>query len=176
MTDEDPKEPTGSSFDKIAGAQSHPPPSTGKGAGPRWIVVALVVSVALNLAVAGLAAGAWLRDGPGRDLPREMSFGPFTKALSDADRRELRRALGDREPGFRAAREAARAELAAFLDTLRADPFDPAAAESALAAIARRATDRLDLGRDLMTGRVLAMSESERKAFADRLERSLKRR
>jgi uncharacterized membrane protein len=132
--------------------------------------------VALNLAVAGLAAGAWLREGPGRGMPRDMSFGPFTEALSDSDRRELRRALADRAPGFREARKEMRADLEALLQTLRADPFDPAATEAALSAVARRATDRLDLGRDLLAERILAMSDAERQAFADRLERGLKRR
>jgi hypothetical protein len=69
-----------------------------------------------------------------------------------------------------------RADVEDLLATLRADPFDPAAAEAALAAITRRATDRLDLGRELMADRILAMSDAERLAFADRLERGLKRR
>ena len=151
-------------------------PKTPPGPAPRWMSIALAVSVALNLAVAGLVIGAWLKDGPDRGLPREMSFGPFTEALSDGDRRELRRALGDRAPGFREARAEARDELVALLGTLRATPFDPAAAQSALTAITRRATDRLDLGRDLIEARILEMSDAERLAFADRLERGLKRR
>jgi uncharacterized membrane protein len=151
-----------------------PIPPTASG-GPRWIKVALAVSVALNLAVAGLAAGAWLREGPGRGMPRDMSFGPFTEALSDGDRKELRQALGDRAPGFREARREMRADFDLLLATLRADPFDPTAAEAALAGITRRATDRLDLGRELLAGRILAMTDAERQAFADRLERGLKR-
>ena len=144
--------------------------------GPRWMRIALAVSVALNLAVAGLAIGAWVKEGPGRGLPREMSFGPFTDALSEADRKEIRKSLGDHASGFRAEREAARAELVALLATLRAAPFDPVAARSALAAITSRATDRLELGRSLIEARILAMSDAERLAFADRLERGLKRR
>jgi hypothetical protein len=69
-----------------------------------------------------------------------------------------------------------RAELAALLATLRAEPFDPAATETALGAIARRTTDRLDLGSELLADRILAMTAAERLAFADRLERGLKRR
>lgn len=143
--------------------------------GPRWMKLALAVSVALNLAVAGLAAGAWLREGPRRGMPHDMSFGPFTEALNDVDRRELRRAFAERLPGFREARQEIRTDLETLLATLRADPFDQTAAEDALAAIARRAGDRLDLGRDLIAGRIVAMSATERRAFADRLERGLKR-
>jgi uncharacterized membrane protein len=143
--------------------------------GRRWVQVALAVSVGLNLAVAGLAIGAWIKDGPGRGMPRDLSFGPFTEALSDGDRHALRDALGEKGQGFRAEREAMRGELAALLVTLRATPFDPAAAEAALSAITRRAADRLDLGRELIEARILAMSDAERMAFADRLERGLKR-
>jgi uncharacterized membrane protein len=156
-----------------------PPPAPGApqgSGGAKWIKVALAISVALNLAVAGLAAGAWMREGRDRGLPREMSFGPFTEALSDGDRRELRRALGERLPAMREARQETRAELVALLETLRAVPFDPVAAEAAMSAISRRAMERLDLGRDLIADRILAMSDAERLAFADRLERGLKRR
>jgi uncharacterized membrane protein len=156
-----------------------PPQTPGAGqasGGANWIKVALAISVALNLAVAGLAAGAWMREGRERGMPRDMSFGPFTEALDDSDRRELRRALGDRMPGFREARQEMRADLAALLATLRAVPFDPVAAEAAMSTISRRATERLDLGRDLIADRILAMSDAERLAFADRLERGLKRR
>ena len=61
-------------------------------AAPRGVKIALAVSVALNLAVAGLAVGAWLGDGPHKGMPRDMSFGPFSEALDDADRRAIRRA------------------------------------------------------------------------------------
>lgn len=169
MTDAAPNTP------ETPGPETPITPPTGS-SGPRWIKIALAVSVALNLAVAGLAAGAWLREGHGRSMPRDMSFGPFTEALSDLDRRELRRAFGDRGPGFREARQQMRVDLAALLASLRADPFDPAATEAALTVVARRTTERLDLGRDLITGRILAMTDAERQAFADRLERGLKRR
>jgi uncharacterized membrane protein len=166
MTDPEPMAPA-------TPVERPPAPEAG---GSRWIKIALAVSLALNLAVAGLAAGAWLREGRDGGMSRDMSFGPFTEALNDADRRELRRALGDRAPGFREARREMRADLEQLLATLRAVPFDPAAAEAALATIATRASDRLDLGRELMAGRILAMSDAERQAFADRLERGLKRR
>ena len=157
------------------GLDAPPPVLPTASGGSRWITIALAASVALNLAVAGLAAGAWLREGPGRGMPRDMSFGPFTEALSESDRKELRRALGKHAPGFRENRQEMRADLARLLASLRADPFDPNAAETALSAIARRATDRLVLGRELLAGRILAMSDAERKSFADRLERGMKR-
>jgi uncharacterized membrane protein len=156
-----------------------PPPRPAGGpsgqATPRWMKIALVVSVALNLAVAGLVLGAWLGDGPHKGMPRDLSFGPFSDALSDADRRALRKDLMGRAGEFRSSREAARAEFVALLNALRADPFDPAAMTAALTAIETRNAERLDLGRSLIEARLIAMSAAERKAFADRLEKGLRR-
>ena len=144
--------------------------------GSRGIKIALAVSVALNLAVVGLAAGAWLKDGPTRGMPRDLSFGPFSEALSDEDRRALRKALFDRAPAFRETRAAARAEFAALVAALRADPFDASAVQTALAAIETRYTQRLALGRSLIEARILEMSAEERLAFAERLDKGLRRR
>ncbi|MCX7286659.1 MAG: periplasmic heavy metal sensor [Rhodobacterales bacterium] len=144
--------------------------------GPKWIRTALAVSVALNLAVAGLAVGAFLKGGPGRGMPHDLSFGPFSDALDGDDRRALRMALMDRMPSFRESRAEARAEFATLLDALRASPFDGAALQSALAAIETRNADRLELGRSLIEARILQMTEDERLAFAERLEKGLRRR
>ncbi|MDM7933394.1 periplasmic heavy metal sensor [Tabrizicola sp.] len=141
----------------------------------RGLKIALAISVALNLAVAGMVAGAWLKDGPSRGMPRDLSFGPFSEALSLEDRRALRKSLIDRAPGFRETRQAAQAEFAALLDALRASPFDPGAVQSALAAIEARNAGRLELGRGLIEARIAQMSDADRLAFADRLEKGLRR-
>lgn len=154
-----------------AAPPSAAPPKTGSG-----LKIALAVSVALNLAVAGIVAGAWLRDGGSRGMPRDLSFGPFSEALSPEDRRALRKSLLDRAPGFRDARKAAQAEFADLLGALRADPFDPAAVQSALVAIEARNAGRLELGRSLIEARITQMSAADRLAFADRLENGLRRR
>jgi uncharacterized membrane protein len=143
--------------------------------GPRWMKIALVISVALNLAVAGLVLGAWLGDGPRKGMPRDMSFGPFSEALSDADRRALRKGLMDRMGEFRSSREAARADFEALLVALRADPFDAVAMTTALTAIETRNAERLALGRNLIATRIAEMTPEERQAFADRLEKGLRR-
>lgn len=141
----------------------------------RGVKIALALSVALNLAVAGLAVGAWLGDGPRRGMPHDMSFGPFSAALDDADRRALRRALLDRLGEFRQQRKAAEAEFATLVASLRAEPFDPAAMQAALTAIESRNAERLHLGRSMIETRLIEMSPEERQAFADRLERGLHR-
>jgi uncharacterized membrane protein len=157
-----------------------PPPAvptpTAAPTASRWVKPALIVSVALNLAVAGLVLGAWLGDGHRNGMPRDMSFGPFSEALNDQDRKALRRELMERVGEFRTSREATRAEFETLLAALRADPFDPEVMRSALAAIETRNAERLQLGRSLIETRLIEMSPQDRQAFADRLERGLKRR
>lgn len=153
-----------------------PPSSSAQPSGGRGVKIALAISVALNLAVGGVVVGALLKDGPDRRMPRDLSFGPFSEAFSPEDRRALRRELTDRAPDFRANRTAARAEFSTLLASLRADPFDPAAMQSALVAIEVRNAGRLELGRTMIEARIAQMAESDRLAFADRLENGLRRR
>jgi len=152
-----------------------PPPVPAVPATSRGVKIALALSVALNLAVAGLAVGAWLGDGRHHGMPRDMSFGPFSAALDDTDRRAIRKALMERLGEFREQRAAARAEFETLLATLRADPFDAAALKAALAALEARNAERLDLGRSLIETRLVEMTPEERAAFADRLEKHLRR-
>ena len=70
-----------------------PAPAPALSKSGRGLRIALAISVALNLAIAGLVAGAVLRNhAPGgrEDVARELGFGPFTEALSREDRRALR--------------------------------------------------------------------------------------
>ena len=119
--------------DPQTNAPPPPLPSTSRG-----VKIALAVSVALNLAVAGLAAGAWLRDGPRGGMPRDMSFGPFSEALDDADRKSIRRSLLERVGEFREQRKAAKAEFEALLVALRAEPFRSRESSARSACIPRR--------------------------------------
>jgi Heavy-metal resistance len=146
------------------------PPHTGRG-----VKIALALSLALNLGVAGLAVGAWLKEGRDKGIPREISFGPFSAALDPEDRRALRSQLIERAPDFKAGRLQESAEFGTLLGALRAAPFDPGAMQSAMAAIETRNADRLALGRSLIEARILAMSDADRLAFADRLEAGLRR-
>jgi uncharacterized membrane protein len=156
-----------------------PPDPASPAAGPKsgkGLRIALGVSVALNLLVAGLVAGALLRDGGPRErVVRDLDFGPFTEALSPKDRAELRRAFIDRSPNPRGTRAEMRSDLEAFLSALRADPFDPVALEQVMVNQQGRMAQRIELGQDLLLERLAAMDARERGAFADRLERRLRR-
>lgn len=139
--------------------------------------IALAVSVALNLAVAGVAAGAMLKGGPdgGRmEMGRELGFGPFTEALSRDDRRALREALVSKAPELRDNRRQRGQDAQEVLATLRADPFAPDALTAVMDAQQRRMESQLQLGQDLLREFLISMSPEARAAFADRLEQRLR--
>jgi uncharacterized membrane protein len=140
-----------------------------------WLRWALVLSLGLNLLVAGLLAGAWLRGGPPGERFRDPGFGPFAAALSDDDRRALRRAFVRHMPEMRENRMALRADMQDVLAALRADPFDAAALDAAMDAAMSRLAGRIAVGQDLLAERIAAMDPAERAAFADRLEAALQR-
>ncbi len=137
---------------------------------PRWMRLALIASLAVNLAVAGLVGGAVLshRDEGhrGRD-GRESAIGVITQALSREDRRALR-------AGMLASRQERRAavaeDLKALSAALRAQPFDPAAVQTVFERQIGRMSDGLRRGQDIIAARFAAMTAAERTALADRLD------
>jgi uncharacterized membrane protein len=142
----------------------------------RGLRIALAVSVALNLGILGMMAGAWFNhDGPagrGGDF-RDLGFGPFTEALSPADRAALRKAFIARMPDLREARRAMRQTQQDLLAALRADPFDRARLETVLAAQSDRSASQLAMGQSLLKDLLVQMTPEARRSFADRLEERL---
>lgn len=140
----------------------------------RWLRVALFVSLALNLMVAGLVAGAVWRGG-GRPIGMHgPGFGAFEAALDTSDRAALRRAFLARsgEPG--SPQRETRAHMEAILAALRAAPFDEAALAGAMAAAVAHTEARLQLGQTLMMEHIAALPAAQRAAFADRLEAGMR--
>lgn len=148
--------------------------AVGKAPG-KGVRIALAVSVALNLAVAGLFAGSFLKDhedGGPRGV-REIGFGPFSEALSRDDRKALRRALLARMPEMRQARQEAAQDAQTLLGVLRAEPFDPGQLTAVLETQRVRMAGRFEVGQGLMRDLLVAMTPEARRAFADRLEKRL---
>lgn len=141
----------------------------------RGLRIALALSVALNLAFIGMAAGALLRGGPHDRMTRDLDFGPFAEAFSRDDRIELRRDFFERAGDMRQMRAALRDDLAGLIALLRADTLDRAELDRLLARQGARLAQRLELGQALVVERIAAMSPAERDAFANRLERALDR-
>lgn len=146
----------------------------------RWLMPLLILSLGVNLMVAGIVAGSWLSpDGPrkrddGQRAVRGVLGEPFFRALPDDQRREMaREVLGDRER-FREGREALRERFENFLAALRAETFDRAELERLLADQRQAAVRRQDFGEALLLDRLEAMTQAERAAYADALENRLK--
>lgn len=136
--------------------------------------IALAVSVALNLAVVGVAAGAFLHGHDGPDGVRELGFGPFTEALSQEDRAGLRRALIAKMPEMRQVRREVMQDSQDMLAALRAEPFVEAQLTAVMETQRARMAQRLEIGQGLMRDLLLAMTPEARLAFADRLEARLR--
>lgn len=157
-----------------AEAQDRPPPRRPG----RWLRVALVVSLALNLLMVGLGIGRALRPdllGPAAVVLRDLSFGPFTEALGPADRAALREAFAERAPTLREAWHIHRGEQAALVAALRAEPFAAEAVAALLEGQHRRLGAMADDARAVLVARIAAMSADERVAYADRLEAAFAR-
>ncbi len=140
---------------------------------PLWIRILLGVSLALNLAIAGLVVGAGLRlIGPyGPPAPHTFG-GALIRALPHDDRREIgfraRDSLGPR-PDYGAG-------AAKLITALRITPFDAAAVEVILNAqsVGRAAWSKAL--QDSWLIHVSDMSENERLGYAQRLEEAEKKR
>jgi uncharacterized membrane protein len=144
----------------------------------RRLRIALIASLGVNLLVLGTVAGAVFLgpgDGPRRFEVRDIGFGPFDRALTREDRDALRQAFVDRAGTMRDGWRQMRADLELFLTILRVEPFDPAALQAVAELQADRMQERFALGQDLLMQRIVAMTEAERLAFADRLEEALRR-
>ncbi|MDJ0824646.1 MAG: periplasmic heavy metal sensor [Rhodobacter sp.] len=145
----------------------------------RWGKVVLFVSLAFNLLVVGLIAGAILsgpRDRDRNPLLRDLGFGPYAQALPAYDKIALTRALRREAGAFRENRAVLRQQFEAFLAALRAEPYDHAEVTRLVTSQQDRIQDRQRLGRDLLLERIAAMDAAERAAYADALDKSLRRR
>lgn len=144
---------------------------------PLWMRALLVLSLALNLLVAGVVAGGLT--GRLRHPPPplgEVSLGAFTPALTQDDRKAIRDSAAREGLSMREAMRTARAEQAAIIAALRAEPWDREAIVGLMAQIQSRASARLGLGGRLVLERLDAMSPGERKGLADRMEAAAERR
>ena len=153
-----------------------------RAAGAGWRKALLAVSLAQNLQVAGVLIGAALRhdrdDGRMRDraeVPREFMRSPFLGALDGEDRRAVGRELMREEGSLRENRAELRARFERLLAAIRAEPFDRAGIEAILDEQRAAGARRLELAEEAVLDRLSAMTPAARAAYADRLDRSLRR-
>jgi uncharacterized membrane protein len=152
----------------------------------RWSAgrIALALSLAANLMVVGIVAGAFLNGGgPGRSGDpddrrgplREIGNAPFVRALERDDRRALSRALRDQGSALRENRAELRRRFQALLAAIRSEPFDAQAVQTLLDDQRDAATIHQRTGERLILEQVQNMTPTQRAAYADRLDAALKR-
>lgn len=143
--------------------------------GPVWIKVLLGLSLALNLAIAGVVAGFVLRGGPQGVRGANMGYAaPYVLALP----RELRREVfgkvrsDERLPD----RRARRADYRAMIEVLRATPFDASAVQAVLDRQSDTASRVQAAGQAAWLEVVSRFSDAERVAYVAQMEEEMKRK
>ena len=139
-----------------------------------WGRVVLIASLALNLAVVGVVAGAALRFGGDRHDWRGGDFSvPYTRALSPADRRAIGKELRRAHDGVATSIAARGAVFKQMSVALRAEPFDIARVEELSLQQRTAVTERLSAAQDVWLRYVSEMSAEDRSAYADRVDEAL---
>ncbi len=144
----------------------------------RWVRPVLILSLALNVAFVGALAGfALTGGGHGKEArgPGGPDGMPYFRALSDADRQEMRAALRRDFRENRGSRGQVTEDYRAALEALRAEPFDRAALMAVLERQGARARERFQGGQRVMVDFVAGMTPEERSAYADRLSGQIDR-
>lgn len=139
---------------------------------PRWVTLLLLLSLAANLAVLGLIGGAVIGV---RDADEEAARRlPFLLRVMPETRHDEALALMEESRAEREVLEQARAAAEAeLLAAIRAEPFEPARLDTALAARTEATNERRGLVRAHMLELAGRMTPSERAEMADRMERML---
>jgi uncharacterized membrane protein len=137
---------------------------------PRWVKGALFGSLAVNLLVLGLGAGAMWHVRTGQAVGGGNLYGnlvAFSQTLPASRRNDLGALIGDtrQQPEMRAQRQAVRAARQDVMRLFKADPFDVAAfreAETRAAAAEARLREFVD---GQAAGIAKQLTVSERAAF-----------
>lgn len=147
----------------------------------RAVKLALAVSLAVNLAIIGLVAGAMLSGGGPRDgrggqpALRALGLGPFAQALTREDRFEVRDRIESTGIELREERRAIGRSLRAVEQALRAEPFDRAAVEEAFARSRGLVISLQETGHTALLDQIETMTAAQRVELADNLGRVMRR-
>lgn len=150
-----------------------------------WVRALLAASLALNLAIGGFFAGAWLgawsdmhsgaKSGGehGSGARRDNGLGPLATAMRSEDWRAMREAWVSRNPDLKRGHAQLRADYDPLLAALRATPFEAGAMQDALVTISESNSRRLISASEVMGAYLATLNETERRAYAERLEHAL---
>lgn len=142
-----------------------PPPTTRLPRAPwRWV---LIGSLCLNLALAGVIAGALLK---GPDGPPAGLWG-YGRALPEPYRDDLARALRESRRDWIGPRDALRGQRGALADALTAEPYDPLAVAEVITREPRILDTLAQRGTRLLLDQIDRMPPEDRVAFAEALRK-----
>ena len=132
--------------------------------------ILLGVSLGLNMLMIGAAGGMFFHnDRP--DHIRDAAYGPYTRALSHEDRKAIGTALREEAGSFRQNLPKIRASYAALKTALTADVYDSDLVHRLITEQQALGLKRYKIGERLLLERLDAMSQQERRDFAERLGR-----
>jgi uncharacterized membrane protein len=141
---------------------------------PGWMKLLLILSLTANLLVIGVIAGYELR-GERRSAGTDRAVGWILDLVPEERR-------GMAEAHFAAARakiDTADGDRAALMDgvlaAIRAEPYDPAAVQAAMAAYGDSRSERWEVLRERMASLLARLSPEERAAFAASFEERMNR-
>ena len=145
-----------------------------KAGASRLLRIALVASLALNLAIAGLfigsAASGRLKSGPPPNF--EIGLGPIGRVLSSEERREIRRNLL-RDGSMRELN--LRGRMDQMIAAMQADPYDPEIIRALMADQIAKSTALQSNAQDALLQVISDMTPERRAAFADALKEDMSR-
>jgi uncharacterized membrane protein len=147
------------------------------GAPKRFWKVLLGASLALNIAVAGVLAGAFWRHSPGHQSHAggsRQAMSPYFRALEPEQRRVISKQL--RAGRDEKSKLAAQTQFEAAIRLLRQTPFRAAEFDAVMQQQIIGATQRLQRAQSNLSASIIGMSAQERSACADRLEAALQHR
>ena len=147
------------------------------GDAPGWMKLALILSLATNLAVAGMVIGYSIRgDGEPERRGPERVIGWIVEMMPE-ERRDFARAhFADVPELVDAAREERMTHLPAVAAAMQAEPFDPVALDAALDAMFDRRNSSRTLVRERLISLLAELPPAERAAFAERFRERLESR
>lgn len=136
-----------------------------------WRVV-LVLSLALNLAVAGIVIGSVASGRAGDGPPRsfDLGLGPVSRALAPNERRDIGRSL--RQDGVLRDFDL-RGRINGMTEVLTAEPFDPGALRLLMSEQSERIARVQARAQDAFIEQIVAMTPERRREFADQLKQEL---
>ena len=150
---------------------------------PGWMKLVLILSLSVNVAIAGLVGGNAIRywqhgaasskwqNEPG--LNRRQTR--ILHMVPDSRREEAKVILLARKDDYQAARETMRAAQQALVEAIRQEPLNPKVLAAALAERRRASGQMWGIGYEQMAEIVLRLDAAERVALAKQLEERTRR-